>query len=242
MRTSLTLFRSHTAVALLVLCTMAIVSCSKEIIETNIGQVVDFSVVAGFKNQLTKAETLDELPDGVKSASAAIQTVLSAEEINSYCQANLDAEATALKSALNLTGREMSGLKINDPATFDAVVGRLARIVSFATESDLQSHHEAMMNNPLFSPFMAGKNTSAETIYEHSDYQAILDLQKVMDAYMVQMMQKVQLLKKSTSKSGLMPPGSTVTEYDLQSATLTAVILDQAYSILKPYRAKSTRR
>jgi hypothetical protein len=241
MKTSLPIFR-HTSVAILFLAfTLTLISCSKDIPETNIGQVIDFSIVAGFKNQLTKANTLDELPDEVKGAANVITTVLNPEEIILYSQANLDAEVTALKNALNLSEREMNGLKANEPSIYKAVIGRLTGIVSFARESDMERHHAAMLANPLFSAFMAGKPTQGETIYEHSDYQAILDLQKVLDAYTVQMMQKVQVLKKNTVKSAIIPPTGTVSEYDREVATLVALILDQAYSILKPYRAKSAR-
>lgn len=237
MNTSRNTLRIRASVMLLAF-SISFFSCSKEIIETNIGAMVDLAVVSTFKYQLGRATTLDDLPAGVKSAAGAISTVLGTEEISLYSQANLDAEASALKSALTLSESEMRGLKANQSAVFDAVLSRMSRVVSFASESDLESHHRALVSNPQFAPFLAGRDNTSGTIYETSDYQAILDLQKVLDAYMVQMMQKVQDLKKSTVRSGDLYAGSAAASYDREVATLVAVILDQSYCILRPYWGK----
>lgn len=239
MKTILPFIRRHAPAVLLVALTLAQLSCRKEIVpETNIGAVVDLSVVSSLRNQLSRATSLDELPAEVKSAASAITTVLSTTEIGIYSKADLGAELTALKSAMTLTNNEITSLRTNDPNTYNAVVNRMSSIVSFASGGDLWKHHAVMVTNAVFDPFLASRAYSMETIYQNNDYQAIIDLRKVLDAYMVQMFQKVQDLKNNPVKSASISSDSPMVNREVQIATLVALILDQAHCILQPYRDK----
>jgi hypothetical protein len=239
MKSILPFFRNHATAVLLLGCSFSLFSCSKEIIpETNIGEVVNLAVVSSFRTQLTKATTLEELPVQVKSAAEAIPQVLSPSEIALYSTADLPSEVEALKTAMTLSNEEIIALKANNPNAYNVVVTRLSNIVSFASESDLWKHHAVMVTNAIFDPFLASRAYSMETIYQNNDYQAVLDLRKVLDAYMVQMIQKVQDLKNNTTKSANMPLNDAIVDRNQQIATLVALILDQAHCIIQPYRDK----
>jgi len=239
MRTILPFPRSRFVAALVLALSLAFISCSKDMVpETNIGEVVNLAVVSSFKTQLTKAATLDDLSAQVKSATAAITQVLNPSEIQLYSTADLPSEVEALKSAMTLSNDEIIALKANNPNAYGVVVTRLSSIVSFASESDLWKHHAVMVTNSLFDPFLASRAYSMETIYQNNDYQAVLDLRKVLDAYMVQMIEKVQDLKNNTTKSASISLNGTIVDRDQEIATLVALILDQAHCIIQPYKDK----
>ena len=95
-----------------------------------------------------------------------------------------------------------------------------------------------MVTNSLFDPFLASRAYSMENIYQNNDYQAVLDLRKVLDAYMVQMIERVQELKYRTANLGNQTLKSAGVSRDQEIATLVALILDQAHSITQPYKDK----
>lgn len=212
-------------ISALIVCSLACVSCVKDEPESTMEQMMDTAPVIKLQTSMSQAKTLADLPAELKSAALTVSAIVDTTELRIFSTIDLNIEVAALLASIQLSADEVTKLQANDPYTYDAVINRMAKPLTFISKAEISRHYDEMKKNSLYSTFMiAVVGTPPADLYASNGYQGVLDLQNYIVQHTIPMLQSITRLKLDAQKSGSLVP--QLKSYTLDEKSMICVLLN----------------
>ncbi len=192
-------------------------SCKKSPPVPTVDDVIDTAPADKLKTTVTAAATLEALPPAFTAAAQTVITPVQSQAL--FDNVDFNAAAQFVQANSVISAAEVTKLKANDQATLNAVLTRMLSLPSYISEAMVSTVYNNGLNNAELSSYMVKTKTSADPLYENNFYQAALDVQKLLQDYTIPMLQKLAVLKASSTKSA-----STVAFFNLSGGWLSGNI------------------